>query len=839
MIMKTILSLSVSLCVAGIAAGNPNWKIHNTFDEEVTRLVDTGDYVYFISRTQPFSKEEIQNSKNLFSLFRYDKEADELLTLSTDNLLTANVISGIEYSPEKRMLVVVYANHDIDLLYDNGQKANIPAYRLADVDSGKDVNSIFIDAQADRIYLSTGFGYVALNDKKQEVAESRIYGTSVKGMSRLGDQLLLLTDNALLAAPVASPRFNLSDYSKVRDFSSPSAIGKLSDDGTLVTDKSGNPDAVYMISRDETGLDERKVLSGTFINMEPNSRGILLADANTLYQFYPDGHYDAILRPEDDRKMAAGSHNLTEIWYGEKRKGIRSKKYDSSDGERWTLTRDFMLPNAPSPFKATNMVWHPDYGLLISNHGYDWNFLNHSIKSPILLSGYSDGVWSNLSPVYTYPEGVASLMNPNGLAVDPDNPDYVYFGSLLNGIERINLNDGSDILHLSRTSDLFRDQPGYVRIVPDQKGEPSPVPGVDRSWKAQCMFSAPEFDADGNMWLAHCDFDDQYPLKIHIFCWEAADRRKSTDAAHYSGMKTLKYEGPTTSNFQFVKPLVTAGNRNLLLWTQSGYYGDLMVIDTNGTAGDNSDDKTVRVTSFHDQDGQEFDVHYITTFFEDSATGNVWVGHSEGVFYFKPSDILSGNPVFNRIKVARNDGTNLADYLLNQVKVNRIAVDGKGRKWFATSGAGAICTSADGRIIEEELTTGNSLIPDNIVYGLGYVPTTNSMVFSTDAGIAEYFMTGGGTGHSKMQARAYPNPVRPDYFGYVTIDGLPEDTFIKIVDSRGNLVKELGRLSGGEISWDITDTSFKRVGSGVYFILSSTDENSGNQANVGKILIVN
>lgn len=564
----------------------------------------------------------------------------------------------------------------------------------------------------------------------------------------------------------------------------------------------------------------------------------MLADDNCLYQFYPDGHYDSLLRQEEDRKMAAASHNLAEIWYGVKRKGIRSKRYDSREGE-WTLTRDFIHPNAPSPFKATNMVWHPEYGLLVANHGYDWNFLNHSVRSPILLSGYDDGMWRNLSPVYTDPDGVPSLMNPNGLAVDPDNPDHVYFGSLLHGIERINLTDGSDILHLSRTSDPFRDQPGYVRIIPDQKGEPSPISGVDHSWKDQCMFSAPEFDAEGNMWLAHCDFDDQYPFKIHIFCWEADDRRKSTDAAHYSGMKTLKYEGPTTSNFQFLKPLVTASNRNLLLWTQSGYYGDLMLIDTNGTPGDNSDDKTVRVTSFYDQDGLEFDVHYITTFFEDTATGNVWVGHSEGVFYFSPSDILSGNPVFTRIKVGRNDGTNLADYLLNQVKVNRITVDGKGRKWFATSGAGAICTTADGRLIEEELTTENSPLPNDIVYGLGYVPTTNSMVFSTDSGIAEYFLTGGGGGRNDLQVRAYPNPVRPDYFGYVTIDGLPDGCFIKIVDSRGNLVKELGQLSGGEIRWDVTDLSFRRVGSGVYFILSSTDENSGNLSNVGKILIVN
>jgi hypothetical protein len=62
---------------------------------------------------------------------------------------------------------------------------------------------------------------------------------------------------------------------------------------------------------------------------------------------------------------------------------------------------------------------------------------------------------------------------------------------------------------------------------------------------------------------------------------------------------------------------------------------------------------------------------------------------------------------------------------------------------------------------------------------------------------------------------------------------------VKIVDSGGNLVKELGIASGGEAKWDVTNTAFKRVSSGVYFVLSSTDENGGSLSNVGKVLVIN
>ena len=839
MTMKHTLSLSLALGMAAVAWGNPNWKMHNTFDEEVARLIDTENYTYFISRTQPYNSKIVDNQSHLFSLFRYDKEADELMTLSTDNLLSANVVSCVEYSPEKKMLVVVYSNHDVDLIYDNGKVVNIPAYKFANVASGKDVNSIFVDADADRIYLSTGFGYVSLNDKKLEVAESRIYGTPVLGMSRLGDDLILLMENVILSAPVSAPRYNISDYDKVCDLTKGVAIARLADERSLVIDTSGSSNAIYMLENQNGDLTLTHNSNCGFINLEHNEAGVTVADHNWVYQFYPDGQREGIFRMEEDRRMAAATHDMKEIWYGKLRKGICSKRYSPDDEVKWTLTRDYMVPDAPSPYKATNMTWHKDYGLLVSNHGYDRNFTNHSINSPILLSGYKDGLWTNYSPVYTWPEGKASLMNPNGLAVDPDNPDLVYFGSLLHGIERVNLKDGSDILHLSRTSDPFRDQPGYVEIVPDQTGKPSPALGGKESWRSQCMFSAPEFDAYGNMWTAHSDHDDQNPLQTHLFCWEAADRRASVDAASYRPMKLLKVPGLTTNNFQLVKPLLTTGNKDILLWTNTSYDAEIVFIHTNGTPADGSDDKIVRLTTFTDQDGVTFDVRHIATFFEDPLTGNVWVGHKEGVFYFNPKDIMDGKERVYRIKVARNDGTNLADYLLNQVQVNRIAVDGSGRKWFATAGAGVVCTSSDGRTIEEELTTDNSLLPDDMVYGLGYIPTTNSMLFSTDLGIAEYFLSSASGSGDSMEARAYPNPVRPDYFGYVTIDGVVEGSLVKIVDSRGNLVKELGHVSGGEAKWDVTDMSFRRVGSGVYFILTSTDENSGKLANVGKILVVN
>ena len=153
--MLRLISLLVAALTVFSVGADTHWKMHPTFDEAVTRVIDTPDFVYFTSRTQPYDPESLYNSTEFLSLFRYDKGSEEIECLSTDNLLSSNTVSCPEYSPEKRCLVVVYVNSDIDIIYDDGRTANISAYREASMAHDKKVNHIFIDSGHDRIYLST------------------------------------------------------------------------------------------------------------------------------------------------------------------------------------------------------------------------------------------------------------------------------------------------------------------------------------------------------------------------------------------------------------------------------------------------------------------------------------------------------------------------------------------------------------------------------------------------------------------------------------------------------------------------------------------------------------
>src|SRR5699024_6945108 len=82
---------------------------------------------------------------------------------------------------------------------------------------------------------------------------------------------------------------------------------------------------------------------------------------------------------------------------------------------------------------------------------------------------------------------------------------------------------------------------------------------------------------------------------------------------------------------------------------------------------------------------------------------------------------------------------------------------------------------------------------------------------------------------------AFPNRVRPDYKGMVTISGLMRNTNVKITDVEGNLVFE-ATSQGGTVQWDTRAFGKYKVASGVYFVMSNA--NDGTTTKVTKIMIV-
>ena len=115
---------------------------------------------------------------------------------------------------------------------------------------------------------------------------------------------------------------------------------------------------------------------------------------------------------------------------------------------------------------------------------------------------------------------------------------------------------------------------------------------------------------------------------------------------------------------------------------------------------------------------------------------------------------------------------------------------------------------------------------------------TGEIFFGTTKGLCSYMSDATATAEEmeKDNVYAYPNPVKPDYNGLITVVGLSMNADVKITTSNGALVAQ-GKSNGGTFTWDGNDSSGKRVASGVYMVMTAKED--GSKGCVCKIAILN
>ena len=222
---------------------------------------------------------------------------------------------------------------------------------------------------------------------------------------------------------------------------------------------------------------------------------------------------------------------------------------------------------------------------------------------------------------------------------------------------------------------------------------------------------------------------------------------------------------------------------------------------------------------------------------KEDLSGNIWIATNIGPFYIKKDEIGQENVTLYQEKVPRNDGTNLADYLLAGIPINTITIDGAGRKWFGSIGNGVFLISEDNMTQLQHFTIDSSCLLSNNVQNISINNQTGEVFFLTDKGLCSFMSdaTEPNEEMTKDNVWAYPNPVEPGYTGPITITGLTLDADIKILAANGALIAQ-GRSNGGTFTWDGCDQQGRRVASGIYMVATAT--NNGEKGTVCKIAIV-
>lgn len=214
--------------------------------------------------------------------------------------------------------------------------------------------------------------------------------------------------------------------------------------------------------------------------------------------------------------------------------------------------------------------------------------------------------------------------------------------------------------------------------------------------------------------------------------------------------------------------------------------------------------------------------------------GTAWIGTWGGLRIKRNAinELQNGDPETESVVIVQ-DG--IAEALLTDTKILDVTIDPSNRKWIGTDGAGVFYISASGQETIYNFTEEDSPLPSNTIYSIDVDEQTGEVYFATANGLVSYKGDVVDTGDSFGEVLAYPNPVRPDYQGLITVKGLANSAEVKITDVVGNLMYQ-ATAAGGIIQWDGTNLKGKKVASGIYLVLMLNAD--GTESKTTKIAII-
>lgn len=231
---------------------------------------------------------------------------------------------------------------------------------------------------------------------------------------------------------------------------------------------------------------------------------------------------------------------------------------------------------------------------------------------------------------------------------------------------------------------------------------------------------------------------------------------------------------------------------------------------------------------------------YITTTSTDLPSNNVydivfgkedeiWFATDKGVAYFPFSIGVVEDQSINVTLPILNES-----FLFEDKEVFALAIDGGNRIWIGTNEGLWLFGENISKLIYH-FTVDNSPLPSNKVNDLAIHPATGEIFVATEQGLVSYRTDATDATNKHQQVKIYPNPVLPNFEGWVGLSGLANDVGIKITTVSGQLIREINAAGGGA-SWDLADFTGRRVNTGIYLVFSASQD--GSETFVGKIAVI-
>jgi hypothetical protein len=713
-------------------------------------------------------------------IVKYSTDDNSIEMLSVANGLSDLGISTI--SGNDSLVFVGYSNGNIDLINEN-TVTNIPWIRLAEISGNKQIyDAKFVD---ELIYISTGFGIVVYDILKNEVKDTYYPNSNatVHSTAIHNDTIFAATENGIYYAALIQPFLNdFNNWTKKTDLPSSIINGEFSEITSFGTklvfvynSATYDADTIYYL---DNGTLNKYGTSTTVTNLTAQGDQLFITQFGSI-----DIIDQNMIQTDFIYQYNAGvpepigcikKDNF--MWVADKNHGLVKLTNNWSN--------DVIYKNS----LYTDGCYRLDiqYGkVLVAGGGLTHNQVNNYFRNGIYQ--FEAETWTN----YNHETSDSIDYNKDwdfiSVAINPNNTDQMAFGSASQGGLKY-ISDGTSITEVFNQSNSTLEINGSNYTISDIR-----------------------FDDSGNMWVVCSGVE---PLKV-----------MTPQGDWYS----FSLGSAAKDKFPYRLFIDSNGNK----WVGISNAG-LFAFNENGTLADQSDDQ---LRSFSTSEGSgNIPSVYVKSITED-LDGEIWIGTEEGMVVLYSTDKIYdgtyGEYDFNPILIEVNGEV---EKLLGTTYITALTVDGGNRKWIGTNSSGVFCLSPDGTEEIYRFDTENSPLVSNNVLDIRVDHLSGEVYFATDKGLVSFRSDASIFDEDFENVTVFPNPVRPDFSGPITIQGLGYQSDVKITDISGNVVYKT-TSNGGTAIWDGKTLTGERVQSGVYLVWAASVDGKGKE--VAKILFMN
>lgn len=782
-ILLTLFSLFTALTAS---ADNADWRIYASYHNP-TKCVEMGGRIYVLANGD---------------LYSYDPEDQSIETYDKATALSDFGIHDIQVSSGTNELVVLYENGNIDMLSPDGTAYNISELKTK-VLADKTLNDVL--TVGNTIYISTNSGLVEFDLGLRIFKNLYDFGYAVKSVCVSDGYIVAVTSGGVYRGSLSVNLLDPANWEKIASYTTFKKILKLGSQYYFLANNIYKIESLSPYKQSSLASD---VVTSWFQN---GNRIYYTTNKNVFKSFDEVGNVTTHTIPYPIQSIA---YRNGTYWAACGENGFVGMNLT---GDEFSVKVGDVTPNSPIRNYCYRMNMIGTRLLVAGGNNYypEIAYVGQAEK-------YEDGRWTQFDETEATANVPAkTYLNVVDVVQDPADAEHHFVATYRSGLYEFR--NYKLVKHYTYyKNDAYRAADSYYAGCPLWTMNPN-----SSHYYYYVRTTAANYDKDGNLWMCNQSMDTivtimrpngtwlkyyydeikQYPTFDHIVFdsrgWAWINSRRSTNASgSYAG-------------------------------SSAGF----LIVNTNGTIGTQADDTHKFYHDIYNQDGTMYSFKEFYCMTED-LDGAMWIGGDHGLFVsFNPEEVFNSNYQFTQIKIARDDGTGLADYLLNEVKVTCIAIDGANRKWIGTGGGGLYLLSADGQETLQRFTTANSpLLSDNI-NDIEINGETGEVFFSTDQGLCSFISDAVDAEEEldKSNIKVYPNPIRPEERQLVRVTGLAFNTNVKIANAAGKLVYE-GTSNGGEFTWNCRTTAGNPVASGVYYILAA-DEDGHKGANAKFLLV--